>query len=174
MKRHLELPGRILMTWFAAGAVLTGGFLVAYGLFTERVAFYGLLYMVGGLYILGGLLGLVFGGAVGMFGRPGDMSRKEALEDQLLGSVYGVLLASVGLVAAGWIGLTYWAAYSANPFTILMVTLAWLVGAWIVALAAEYGWFGLRNLRRHVPTIRIYVEWSGHVGHTPLPSTGAE
>lgn len=169
MKRHLELPGRILMTWFAAGAVLSGGFLVAYGLFSERVAFYGLLYMVGGMYILGGVLGFVFGGAVGMFGRPEGMSPKEALEDQLLGSAYGLLLAAVGLVAAGWIGLTYWAAYSANLFTIVMVTLAWLVGAWIVALAAEFGWFGLRNLRHHVPTIRIHVEWSGHGGPMPLP-----
>lgn len=173
MKRHLELPGRILMTWFVAGAVLTGGFLVAYGLFSERLAFYGLLYTVGGLYILGGVLGLVFGGAMGMFGRPEGMSPQEALEDQLLGSAYGLMLGAVGLVAAGWIGLTYWAAYSSNLFAILMVTLAWLVGAAVVALAAEYGWFGLRNIRRHVPVVRlqVHVEWPGRDGDKSVPGS---
>lgn len=169
MKKHMELPGRILMTWFVAGAVLTGGFLVAYGLFSELMAFHGLLYTVGGLYIVGGILGFVFGGAVGMFGRPEGMTSREALSDQLVGSAYGLLLAAVGLVAAAWIGLTYWAAYSASLPAVVGVTFAWLVGAWIVALAAEYGWFGLRNIRRHVPVIRIHVEWPAHESETPVP-----
>ena len=80
INKALDLPGRIIVSWFSAGALITGGYLVSYGLFVGAITHYCLLYTIAGLYIAGGLLGLFTGGALGMFGRPISMKIRAAFK----------------------------------------------------------------------------------------------
>lgn len=162
MKRNLELPGRILLSWFTAGALTTGGALVAYGLFSERITHYYLLYTIAILYTIGGLIGIFFGGALGMFGRPLQMKINNAFKDQMTGLLYTLPIGGAAFVVAGWMGLTYWAVYSMNIVAIGFVTVSWLIFALVFALALEYGWFGLKNVSARIKKlfgIRLRIEF---------------
>lgn len=162
LKRNLDLPGSILLSWFSAGGLLSGGALVTYGLFSESITHYYLLYTVAGLYIIGGCMGILFGGALGMFGRPLKMKALTALKDQASGLLYTIPLSGFLFVVAGWLGLTYWAIMTANILAITFVTIAWLVLALTVALAIRFGWFGLSNLSKRIRklfTIRLKIEF---------------
>ena len=154
MRRAILLPGKLLITWFVSGAVLCGGGLVAYGLFEESVNHFMLLETVGALYLIGGVLGFLFAGALGMWGRPSDMPAKEAFRDQLTGALYVLPFAAVGFVAAGWIALSYWSVYTVHYSGLLLATVAWLGFAVVIALAVEYGWMGLRNAKSRLEKIR--------------------
>lgn len=162
VSKGLLLPGRILLSWFSAGSLLTGGYLVAYGLFNELIAHYYLLYTIAGLYIFGGILGILSGGALGMFGRPISMKIKSALKDQLKGLLYAIPAAGVGFVISGWIGLTYWAVYSGSLVAIGFVTASWMISAVIIALAIEFGGQGIKNIFKRIQrlaAIRVRVEF---------------
>jgi len=164
LKRALELPGRILLTWFSTGALLTGGVLVTIGLYHESITHYYLLYTVAGLYIVGGLAGILSGGALGMFGRPLDMKLAAAFQDQLKGLLYIIMASGPLFVVAGWIGLTYWAIKTVNLMAIGFVTVSWLIGAVIFTFALEYGWFGLKNLSarlKKAASFRIRISFDG-------------
>ena len=155
MKRGIELPGRLILSWFSAGSLISGGWLVAYALFHEKIAHYYLLYTIAILYMLGGFAGIFFSGALGMFGRPLEMKISAAFKDQLKGVLYAIPAAGIGFVVAGWIGLTYWAVYSMNIAALGFVTISWLVSGVIIALALEYGWFGLHNIISRIKSVKL-------------------
>jgi hypothetical protein len=163
LKRGLALPGQLIVSWFISGALLTGGYLVAYGTLTEKISYYGILYTVGGLYLLGGIFGFIAGGAVGMFGRPLEMRMKEAFSDQLHGILYIFGFGALGFVLAGWIGFTYLALHTMNPIHLAFVSTAWLVGASVISYAVQRGiqavgnW-GERIVNIKLKKIRIVVE----------------
>ncbi len=154
MKRDILLPGKLLVTWFVSGAVLCGGALVSYGLFEESLNHFMLIETVGAMYLIGGVLALLFAGAVGMFGRPSGMGAKEALRDQVTGVLYILPAAAVGLVATGWIALSYWSVYSSHYAGLLLATVSWLGLSVVLALAVEYGWVGARNIAVRLGRLR--------------------
>lgn len=154
MNKSVLLPGKLLVTWFVSGAALCGGGLVAYGLFEESINHFMLIETVAGLYLVGGVLGFLLAGALGMWGRPSDMGAREAFRDQLTGALYLLPVAAVGFVAAGWIALSYWSVYTVHYGGLLLATVAWLGLAVAVALAVEYGWLGVRNVRGRLDRIR--------------------
>jgi hypothetical protein len=154
MKRDILLPGKLLVTWFVSGAVLSGGALVSYGLFEESLNHFMLIETVGALYIIGGVLGFLFAGAVGMLGRPSGMGAREAFQDQLTGALYILPVSAVGFVATGWIALSYWSVYSVHYAGLLLATVSWLGLALVLALAVEYGWLGARNFAGRLGRLR--------------------
>ncbi len=158
VNRELELPGKIILTWFVSGGIMTGGWFVLYGLFRQVVAHYMLFQFIGGLYLVGGFLGFLAGGALGMFGRPFGMDVFDAFKDQLKGSLYLLIFGAIGFVAAGWIVLTYWSAVTGSLLGLFFAGTGWLVGGLFLAFAVEYGWFGLKNLAGRVVKIgKIHI-----------------
>lgn len=153
MNKQISLPGKIIVTWFTSGAIITGGFFVLLGLFRQTIAHYMLLQFVGGLYLVGGLFGFLLGGALGMFGRPLGMNAFDALKDQLAGTLYTLILGAVGFVAAAWIVLTYWSTVTGDLIGLTAAGIGWLVGGVFIAFALEYGWLGFRNLAGRVMRI---------------------
>jgi hypothetical protein len=150
MKKGLELPGEIFLSWFIAGSILTGGFLVAYGTISQAVSMYAILYAVAGLYFIGGLLGFIFGGALGMFGRPLVMKAKEALNDQVHAMLYMLPAAAIGFVVAGWIALTLYSFYTMSFWAIFFTSIAWLLGMAVVGWALNRGIDGAVNVGKRI------------------------
>lgn len=160
--RDIDLPGQVIVSWFTAGAILTGGVLVAYGTLTEQMNYNFILYLVAGLYIFGGVLGFVFGGATGMFGRPLSMTMKKAFKDQLMGTMYVIPLAAIGFVVAGWLSFTMWALYSLNWLALMFVMGAWVIAAIVVAIAINRGWIAAGNVIERIKrlgALRIRFEY---------------
>lgn len=160
--RGIDLPGRLLLSWFTFGAMATGGALVAYGLFTERITHFMLFYTVVGLYVLGGIAGILAGGMLGMMGRPLQMRMKAALHDQFIGLLYTLPIGGMAFVFAGWMALTYWTVLTLNLVALGFVSVAWLIFAVVTALALEYGWFGLHNVSRRFKkllALRVRLEF---------------
>lgn len=160
--RDIDLPGQVIVSWFTAGAILTGGVLVAYGTLNETFNYYYILYAVAGLYIVGGFLGFLFGGAMGMFGRPIAMTMKKAFKDQLMGTMYVLPAAAIGFVIAGWLSFTMWALYSLNWLALMFVAGAWFIAAIIVAIAINRGWLAAENVwnrAKKLGSLRIRLEY---------------
>jgi len=142
--RDLGLPGTILLTWVVAGGILAGGFLVAYAGVTERTSGHALFYTAGALYLVGAAAGLVLGGAVGMLGRPAQMSVRSAFRDQMIGLLYALPAVVIAFMVAGWIAMTMLAIHMARVGPLLGVSVAYLVGFALVVIAVRKGWFGTR------------------------------
>jgi len=162
MNKRIELPGKILVTWFTSGAIITGGLFVLLGLFREVIAHYMLFNLIGGLYLTGGFFGFLAGGALGMFGRPLGMRVFEAFRDQLMGALYLLILGAVGFVASAWIVLTYWSTKTGDLLGLILAGGGWLIAGVFFALALEYGWLGIRNLAGRVikfGNIHIHIEF---------------
>jgi hypothetical protein len=136
-------------------SLISGGWLVSYGPFNELITHYYLLYTIAGLFIFGGVLGILFGGALGMFGRPLAMNKLTALKDQLKGMLYTIPAAGIGFVIAGWMGLTFWAIYSINLIAIGLVSISWLISLIVISLAMRYGWFGINNVVKRISNINL-------------------
>ena len=161
-RKRLDLPGQILLTWFWAGALITGGVLVAYATLQERMNYYQLLNTVAILYGIGGVLGLLLGGAVGMFGRPLQMRAERAFRDQLNALLYLLPVAAVGFVLAGWVGFTFAALQRGDVVPLVLVSAAWAASLVIVSFAAARGWLGIEHIAeraRGLPRLRIQVEF---------------
>jgi hypothetical protein len=158
----LRLPGQILLLWFSAAAIMSGGWLVAYGTWQELVSYYGILYTVGGLFILGGILGFLSGGMLGMFGRPIGMKVREAFGDQLEAMMWLIPIAAIGFVVAGWIAFTVWAISTFNWIAVTLVAGAWFLSIGVVSAAINRGWLGMQNVAKRVRKlggIRVRVEF---------------
>jgi uncharacterized membrane protein len=134
-----------MLSWMIAGGVLAGGFLLAYETLTERVSGHALFYTAGGLYLVGSILGMVLGGALGMFGRPVEMAARRAFRDQLLALLYALPALFVAFVVTAWIAMTVVAVTRGEILPLVGVSGAYLVGFLAVGIAIKLGWFGARQ-----------------------------
>lgn len=145
LPRGFGLPGAVMLSWMIAGGVLAGGFLLAYETLTERVSGHALFYTAGGLYLVGSVLGMVLGGALGMFGRPVEMAARRAFRDQLLALLYALPALFVAFVVTAWIAMTVVAVTRGEVLPLVGVSVAYLVGFLAVGVAIKLGWFGARQ-----------------------------
>jgi hypothetical protein len=134
-----------MLSWMIAGGVLAGGFLLAYETLTERVSGHALFYTAGGLYLVGSVLGMILGGALGMFGRPVEMAARRAFRDQLLALLYALPALFVAFVVTAWIAMTVVAVTRGEVLPLVGVSVAYLVGFLAVGVAIKLGWFGARQ-----------------------------
>jgi hypothetical protein len=155
LRMGIGLPGRIAVGWTAAGGFLVGGFLVAAMTLAGKLSAMGLLATASGLFVIGAVLGFVHGAALGFFGRPAGMTRREAAGAIGMGAVYALPTTALGLVVSGWIAMTLIAQYTGRLAAWAMVGLAWAIGIGIVAYAVVKGWQGLRNAYARWPQRRL-------------------
>jgi hypothetical protein len=143
--RGVGLTGRVLVSWTVAGGLLLGGFLLAGMTLAGRLSANALLMTAGLLYVAGAVLGFTHGAVLGFFGRPADMTAKQALGRIGMAALYAVPAMTVGFLAAGWIAMTVLAIYLGRTLPLVGVGVGWVVGAVLVATAAMYGVKALRN-----------------------------
>lgn len=145
VERGLAVPGKLAVSWAAAGGILGGGFLVAAMTLAGQLSGHALLLTSTGLFVLGAALGFVHGSVLGWMGRPKEMRARQALGALGMGAAYAVPALLVCWLVAGWIGMTAVALYAGKTAAIVGCGVAWLVGLMVVALAAEQGWSALRS-----------------------------
>jgi hypothetical protein len=145
VNRGVGLTGRVLVSWTVAGGLLLGGFLLAGMTLAGRLSANALLMTAGLLYVAGAVLGFTHGALLGFFGRPADMTAKQAFGKIGMAALYAVPAMTVGFLAAGWIAMTVLAIYLDRTLPLVGVGFGWLVGAVLVATAAVYGVKALKN-----------------------------
>jgi hypothetical protein len=143
--KGLGAPGKLAVSWAAAGGVLVGGFLVAAMTLTGQLSGHALLLTCTGLFVVGAVLGFAHGAVLGWMGRPKDMTRSAALGAVGMAVAYAVPALLVSWLIAGWIGMTSVALYAGRTAPIVGCGIAWLVGLVMVTLAAEQGYGALRS-----------------------------
>jgi hypothetical protein len=155
VERDIGLPGRVVVTWTLGGGLVVGGFLVAGMTMAGRLSGSGLLLAASALYVIGALLGFGHGAVLGFFGRPADVTAREALRRITLAALYAVPALIVGFLAAGWIAMTSIAFYIGRPLPLIGAAIGWLVGLGIVTHAALTGAGALRNAYARWPERRL-------------------
>jgi hypothetical protein len=151
----IGLPGRIAVSWSAAGGFVVGGFLVAAMTLTGNLSGSGLLLTASGLFVIGALLGFAHGAALGFFGRPAAMTQRQAAGRIGLAAVYALPATAIGLVVSGWIAMTAIAQYANRTLPWIMVAISWAIGIALVGYAVAKGWTGLRNAYARWPERRV-------------------
>jgi hypothetical protein len=145
VSRGVGLTGRVLVSWTVAGGLLLGGFLLAGMTLAGRLSANALLMTAGLLYVAGAVLGFTHGAVLGFFGRPADMTAKQAIGRIGMAALYAVPAMTVGFLAAGWIAMTVLAIYLGRTLPLVGVGVGWVVGAVLVATAGVYGVKALSN-----------------------------
>lgn len=143
--RGLGVPGKLAVSWAAAGGVLVGGFLVATMTLMGQLSGHGLLVTSTGLFLVGALLGFIHGGVLGWMGRPAEMTRGSAVASLAMGVAYAVPALLACWLVAGWIGMTSVALYAGKAAPIIGCGVAWLAGLALVSAAGAGGWRALRS-----------------------------
>jgi hypothetical protein len=143
--RDTGLVGRVTVTWTVGGGVVVGGFLVAAMTLAGQLSGAALLMTAGGLYVIGAVLGYMHGAALGFFGRPADVTAREALGRLGMATIYALPALAVGFLAAGWIAMTTVALYLDKPLPLAGVVVGWIVGIVLLITAAVNGVTALRN-----------------------------
>jgi hypothetical protein len=147
----LGTVGKLAVSWAVAGGILVGGILVAGMTLAGQLSGFGLLLTATGLFAVGGVLGFIHGGLLGWLGRPPTETRRQALASLGMGAVYAVPALLVSWLVAGWIAMTTVALYAGKVAGLIGSGIAWLIGAALLVVAAEYGWSAAR---------RFYAGWS--------------
>ncbi|CAN5871290.1 hypothetical protein BH23GEM9_BH23GEM9_28710 [soil metagenome] len=145
VSRDIGLSGRVAVSWTLGGGLVVGGFLVALMTLAGKLSGSGLLLAAASLYIIGAVFGFIHGAALGYFGRPTDVTAKEAWGRIGMAALYALPALIVGFLAAGWIAMTSVALYIGKPLPMVGVAVGWLVGLVVVVVAALSGWQALRN-----------------------------
>jgi hypothetical protein len=137
-------PGRIVVSWTAAGGVLLGGFGAVFVNWGLEVTATEQLLASGGLFLVGSLLGFLHGLTLGYFGRPPGMSARRSARLLALSAVYALPTIALVPILAGWIALTPLVVSLGRTLPMAAMGLAWLGGAWVLWLAVSRGAQGLR------------------------------
>ncbi|NIP83154.1 MAG: hypothetical protein GWM90_29555, partial [Gemmatimonadetes bacterium] len=101
LTRGLGEPGKLAVSWGAAGGILVGGFLVAAMTLTGQLSGHALLLTCTGLFVVGAVLGFIHGAILGWMGRPKEASRRSALGSLAMGAAYAIPALLVAWLVAG-------------------------------------------------------------------------
>ena len=138
--RGVELPAVLTIAWTLAGGMLFGGATVALMILTGRMSGRSMLTASATQFALGALAGLVHGIALGILGRPENMTVRESVAALVHGLFYLVPALLLGWLVAGWV--------AALP-------LAWTGKHFIAAAISALGWVAL--------TVTVYFAGSSGV-----------
>lgn len=151
MTKELGLTGRVAVTWAVAGGIGLGGFVVALMTLGGKLSANGLLVTSMALFVIGAVLGFAHGAVLGVMGRPADMSWRTALGALGMAALYTVPALAVSFLVTGWIALTSIAIYTGKPLALVGSSVAWIIGAGLLAYGAVTG---LRSLSA------AYARWN--------------
>lgn len=148
---HASTPGRVLLAWTLAGGIVAGGFLVASVALAGGTSFGSL--SVTPLFVLGGLAGMVHGGALGYLGRYPHESRVDAMRSAAKGVLVALPAAVMCWGLALIIALSPSFARSRRWDLLAASSFAWVAGIAVSLWAAYEGW---RRMRR------VFARWPEH------------
>lgn len=145
LRRGIGLQGRVAVFWGMGGGILLGGVLVAMMTLGGQLSGHGLFITSSGLFVIGALLGLLHGGALGFVGRPEGVSRERAWKDLGLSVLYAVPALALAWLVTVWIAMTMVASYLGRIGPMIGVSVGWAIGIVTVVTGAVYGWRALVN-----------------------------
>jgi len=149
------LAGAVPLLWSMAGGTLVGGYVVALMTLGGQLSANSLFLTSSALFIIGAVLGLLHGGALGYLGRPSDVSGREALGSIGRATLYTVPALALAWLLTVWISMTVIALYLEKALPFIGVGLAWVAGLALVGVAAVQGWRALSNAYARWPERRF-------------------
>ena len=153
--RGIGLHGWAMIAGTTAGGIAAGGLLIALATLSGRMSGFGLFVTSSGLFVVGALIGLVHAFVLGYLGRPAEVTKRRALRDLGMGTVYAMVALPFAWVVAMWIALSMPAAYMGRALALAGVGLGWLAGALVLGAAGVAGWRLLGNAYARWPERRI-------------------
>jgi hypothetical protein len=140
-QRGVELPAALTIAWSLAGGMLFGGAAVVLMILTGRMSGHLMLTASATLFALGALAGLVHGIALGILGRPEDMTIRESIAAMVHGLLYLIPALLLGWLVAGWVAAMP-LAWTGKHFIAAAISAL----AWVAMIITTYfaGSIGLR------------------------------
>lgn len=145
LHRGIGLHGRVVVTWATAGGILLGGVLVALMTLTGRLSGHGLFYTASGLFVIGAVIGLAHGLALGFFGRTKGTDPRRAAGEMGRAAMYAIPALAVGWLVTIWVAMSMPALYLDRWLPLVGIGVAWAGALAFVAAATAYGFRALRN-----------------------------
>lgn len=160
LRREVETPGRIVVSWTLSGGILFGmlGTLLT---LTRQLPGYNFFITLSGMFLFGSLVGLLHGMVLGIFSKERGTSFAESIKQAAIGLLYSLLAVPVGFLVTLWIGFALY--YQLDP-TIGRL-LGALIGAWIgLAIFVWTAWETWRAIRIIVGAWPDFTLVAGIVG----------
>ncbi len=154
LSRSIGLHGRTMVLSAMAGGIATGGVLVAALTLTGHLSGHALFLSATALFILGALLGLIHGAALGYFGRPANTSPRTAARQLVLAGLYAVPGLAVAWLVSVWVAMTLIAYYTGKIGALVGVGLGWVAAGAILATAVVTALRATRNALARWPERR--------------------
>ncbi len=155
LSRTIGLHGRVAVLSAMAGGVALGGVLVAAMTLTGHLSGDGLFLSATALFIIGALVGLVHGVALGFFGRPAGTSARTAARQLVLAALYAVPGLALAWLVAVWVAMTLVAYYTGHIAALVGVALGWVAAAVILSAWSVSALRALRNAFARWPERRV-------------------
>lgn len=145
LARSIGLHGRTAVLGAMAGGIAVGGVLVATLTLSGRLSAHAIFLNATGLFILGALLGLIHGVALGLVGRPAGVTLADATRDMGRAVLYAVPGLAVAWLITIWVAMSLVAAYAGRTGPLVGVALGWVAAGMVMAAAAVHAWRAVRN-----------------------------
>lgn len=152
--RTIGLHGRVAVLSAMAGGVAVGGVLVAAMTLAGRLSGNAIFATATALFLVGALLGLVHGAALGFFGRPAGVTPRQAGRDMGRAGLYLVPGLAVSWLATVWVAMTLVAFYTGRVGPLAGAAVGWLGAGAILAATAVQALRALRNAYARWPERR--------------------
>jgi hypothetical protein len=152
--RTIGLHGRVAVFSAMAGGVAVGGVLVASMTLAGRLSGNAIFATATALFLVGAVIGLVHGAALGYFGRPAGVSPSQAGHDLGRAALYLVPGLAVSWLATIWVAMTLVAFYTGRVGPLAGAAVGWLAAGTILAAAVVQAVRALRNAYARWPERR--------------------
>ncbi|NJD19064.1 MAG: hypothetical protein FIA95_07265, partial [Gemmatimonadetes bacterium] len=133
--RSIGLHGRVTVFSAMAGGVAAGGVLVAAMTLAGRLSGNAIFATATALFLVGAVLGLIHGAALGFFGRPAGVAPRQAGHDMGRAALYLLPGLAVSWLAAIWVAMTMVAFYTGRVGPLAGAAVGWLAAGTILSAA---------------------------------------
>lgn len=130
--REIGLTGRLVVGGTVSTGMLLGGYAVGALALAGRMNGGALLPTSVGLFLVGGVAGLVISALFGLLGRDAGWSLDDAVRSVGMGILYAIPAALIGSVLAGWMAMAMVALYAGKTLAVAFSVLAAVVGLGIM------------------------------------------
>jgi len=149
--RDVGLTGAVVVSWAAAGGILFGGVIPALGGVDPAIGLTPAFVRATAGFLLGALVGLVHGAALGVLGRRSWLTVDRALNTVGIASLYALPALATVWTTAAWMAVT--PIFRDRQQLVGMVggVLAWAIGLVVIGMALIHGVRALREAYRRWP-----------------------
>jgi hypothetical protein len=151
VRRELDLPAVVPVSWALAGGMGLGGITVALLVMNEKLSAHALIAASAVFFSIGAAAGLLHGVLLGVFGRPDGVTPRQALRSMLHGVIYLVPLLLLGWLTAGWAAALPIVIRGRHLFAGAITIAAWMFVLVALVIAASSGLEAAKNAYRRWP-----------------------